>query len=63
MVVDKFGGVYDQVGGEVSISDNIIPAGATIKVITFPNISNDPSSASLIKKAVEGGGCILKCNV
>ena len=55
VLVDKFGGVYDQVGGDVSISDNIVPVGATIKVITFPNIPNDPSAASLIKKAVEGG--------
>lgn len=55
VLVDKFGGVYDQVGGDVSISDNIIPVGATIKVITFPNIPNDPSAASLIKRAVEGG--------
>ena len=54
-LVDKFGGVYDQVGGDVSISDNINPVGATIKVIIFPNIPNDPSAASLIKKAVEGG--------
>lgn len=37
-------------GGDVSISDNIVPVGATIKVITFPNIPNDPSAASLIKK-------------
>ena len=55
ILVDKFGGVYDQVGGDVSISDNVIPVGATIKVITFPNIPNDPSAASLIKRAVEGG--------
>ena len=55
VLVDKFGGVYDQVGGDVSISDNVIPVGATIKVITFPNIPNDPSAASLIKRAVEGG--------
>ena len=54
-LVDKFGGVYDQVGGDVSISDNVIPVGATIKIITFPNIPNDPSAASLIKRAVEGG--------
>lgn len=55
VLVDKFGGIYDQVGGDVSISDNVIPVGATIKVITFPNIPNDPSAASLIKSAVEGG--------
>lgn len=55
VLVDKFGGVYDQVGGDVSISDNINPVGDTIKVITFPNIPNDPSAASLIKKAVEVG--------
>ncbi len=63
VLVDKFGGVYDQVGGDVSISDNIVPVGATIKVITFPNIPNDPSAASLIKKSGRGGSSILKCNV
>ena len=37
VLVDKFGGVYDQVGGDVSISDNIVPVGATLVMLgTFP---------------------------
>lgn len=37
VLVDKFGGVYDQVGGYVSISDNIVSVGATLVMLgTFP---------------------------
>lgn len=37
VLVDKFGGVYDQVGGDVSISDNIVLVGATLVMLgTFP---------------------------
>lgn len=55
VIVDKFGGIYDQVGGDLSISDNVIPVGATVKVITFPNIPNDSNSAELIKESIKGG--------
>lgn len=56
VVVDKFGGIYDETGGSVSISDDFMPVSASIKIVTFSNIPNAPESKEAVMTAIQGLG-------
>lgn len=56
VVVDSYGRVYDETGGAVSISDDVIPVSATIRKVTFSNIVNNSDNKANLKSAIEGLG-------